>query len=378
MFPMKFLRMALAIALLLPAASGWADDGATESNLKVSGFLSVVGGNVIGGKLDGNYSGTPQINGANCPCYTADWSNGGVYDNNFSLKPESHAGIQATYSFNQTVNFTGQVVTRATDATPNVQWAYLGVKLSDDWDLHLGRQRIPLYYYSPFQDIGTAYPWVSPPPELYGWEATNYNGASLRYRTSVGDNNIAASVFAGQERVSDSLYYRLYYNSDTVVTWKSLVGADVEVNNGPLTVRAVYLQAKARDVNDAYAIDSTANLKAYGVAANLDMDKWFVLTEFTRLSRDYGNYTETSPAFTVGAGVRLGKWTPFLNFASYIDQTSNIDLYAPQSYRRSSFTLRYDVDASSDVKAQVDHNVDATDNYGGTVNVFRISYDRVF
>ena len=53
----------------------------------------------------------------------------------------------------------------------------------------VGRKRIPLYYYSDFQDIGLSYPWVSPPPELYGWEVTNYNGGSLRYNDSFGDTN---------------------------------------------------------------------------------------------------------------------------------------------------------------------------------------------
>ena len=41
-------------------------------------------------------------------------------------------------------------------------------------------------------------------------------------------------------------------------------------------------------------------------------------------------------------------------------------------------TVRYDIDAKSAVKVQLDRNQDVTNNYGGNVNVFRIAYDRLF
>jgi len=68
--------------------------GTGEAKLKVSGFVSIVGGQVLDGKLDSNYSGLDPINGLACPCYIADWSNAGLYNKDFSLTPESRAGIQ--------------------------------------------------------------------------------------------------------------------------------------------------------------------------------------------------------------------------------------------------------------------------------------------
>lgn len=353
----------------------------TSSNFQFSGFLSVIGGSTSNGSLGPNYVGPAQLNGITCPCYTADWSNAGIYGSNFSLKPESHAGAQLQYNFSPNLNFVGQVVVRGEDTNPNISWAYFNYKLDDHFEVHVGRQRIPLYYYSPFQDVGFAYPWVEVPPELYGWDATNYDGASLRYTNSYGNTNVTASVFAGQEKVGNSAYYLLNYSGDTDVSWKRIVGADAEVNNGPLTVRLVYLQSKVTVSNNANAVYSEADLKAYGMAVNLDFDSWFVLSEVTSLSRHYTTapvYSYSAPASTIGAGLRLGKWTPFVNYAIYTEHSSNLADYIPTAYKRASLTLRYDIDSVSDVKAQIDRNWDTTATWGGNVNVMRVSYDRVF
>ena len=346
-----------------------------SSDFKVTGFVSLVGGKVI----SGDPNGVP-IASEKCPCYTADWGNAGVYRDNFSLKPESRAGIQLNYKPTADLSLVGQIVVRGTDSTPNVQWAYGGYKFDKNWELQVGRKRIPLYYYSDFQDIGLSYPWVSTPPELYGWEVTNYNGASLRYNNSFGDTNVSASLFAGSETVKDPLYLSLYSQGKSEVSWKKLIGGDVEFNRGSFTIRGVYVQADARSQQFSLDIDDTAKLTAYGVAANLDLDQWFILTEFTQLKRDFKayGYNYKAPAFTLGAGVHLGEWTPFLNYAQYKETSSDESLYAPQSYKRLSLTLKYDIDASSAVKAQVDRHTDITKNFGGNATVFRLSYDRVF
>jgi predicted porin len=375
------LRSAGALALVLscmtPAA--YADEADSTSALKVSGFLSIVGGKILGATVPADYAGPTTIDGHDCPCYTADWGNAGVYRQRFSLAPESRAGIQGKYTLSPEVNFVGQVVVRGSDSTPNIQWAYASYAPSRNWEFQLGRKRIPLYFYSDFQDIGASFPWITVPPELYGWEATNYNGASARYKTSVGETNFSASLFTGRETVKDALYMRLYYDSKTKVTWSRLAGGDVEMTRGPLTLRAVYMQTTVRSVNGIEDLDDTAKLKAYGVAANLDLEDWFVLSELTQLTRDFdAGYRVTAPAMTIGAGYHYGAWTPFLNYARYTERTSDLDIYAPQSYRRTSFTLRYDIDARSAVKGQIDRARDVTRNFGGDTTVLRFSYDRLF
>ena len=374
----KPVALLLAVAGMALASNSHAQDADQPSALKLSGFVSIVGGR-ISGSLPDDYAGPTTIDGNVCPCYTADWGNAGVYREKFSLGPESRAGIQARYTINPQLNLVGQVVIRGSDPTPNIQWAYASFSPSKNLEFQLGRKRIPLYFYSDFQDIGASYPWITVPPELYGWEATNYNGASVRYKSTIGDTNLSVSFFTGKETVKDSLYQKLYYEGRTKVTWNKLVGGDVELSRGPLTVRGVYMQTTVRSVNTVVDLDDTARLKAYGVAANLDLDNWFVLTELTQLTRDFdAGYRVTAPAFTVGAGYHFGAWTPFLNYASYKERTDDLSAYAPQSFKRASLTLRYDLDARSAVKGQVDRHKDVTHNFGGDVTILRLSYDRLF
>lgn len=366
---------------LLASIPVQAEEAAADSKFKLSGYVSIVGGKTINGTLDADYSGPLSIRNTQCPCYVADWSNAGIYGDQFTLRPESRIGLQGKYTLNDQAGFTVQLVSRGTKVAPDLAWAFASYKLDQNFEVYLGRKRIPLYYYSDFQDIGVAYPWVSPPPELYGWEATNYNGASLRYNRSIGDTSLTASVFAGQEKINNSKYQSIYYPvGRTQVRWNDIVGGDVEVNHGPLTLRAVLMGANVSTVNknQANPVDSQATLRAYGLAANLDMDKWFVLSEFTQLSRKYSDYKVTDPALTVGAGIRFGKWTPFINYARFKERTNNSDLYQVGNYHRRSGSVRYDLSSGSSIKTQIDRNVDDSNVLGGHSTVLRISYDRVF
>lgn len=375
-------RNLLVSSLFLACVAGpaAADDGASaaDSRFELSGFTSIVAGRTFNASLGEDYGGPSQMGGRDCPCYIADWTNAGVYENKWSLAPESRVGLQAKYKITPDLNVVAQVTARGTDARPDLQWAYASYAVTGKLEFQAGRKRIPLYYYSDFQDIGTAYPWIGTPPELYGWEATNYNGASLRYRERIKGVSLTGSVFGGKETVKEAPYYKLFSDGDTKIVWNKLLGADLEAVHGPVTARAVYVQAETSATNPVAEIDEKADLSAYGLAVNVDFDDWFVLSEVTHLTRKYAAYRFDAPAFTLGAGYRFGQWTPFVNFARYREKSTDLEWYQPSSYERASLTLRYDFDARSSAKVQLDRNRDITHNFGGTSNIVRVAYERLF
>ena len=371
------------IAAMATAANvAMADDFSLPNDLKISGFTRITAGKVVSGSgLDGAYSGSYSINGVTCPCYTADWANGGVYGHDLTLSPESIAGIQANYSLTSNTNVVGQAVYYAATGKAELTWAYLTHKLNPNWEVSLGRKRIPLYYYSDSQDISLSYPWISPTPELYGWEATNYNGASIRFNKEIAGIGVNASVFLGNEKVSDSPYYKLNYTGDTTVHWDGIRGADLELSKGAATLRGIYMRADTHATNSSVSLNDSAAMEAYGVALNVDYESWFILSEVAQQKRVFSGinpYSYRAPAYSAGVGMRFGKWTPFINYADYSEHSSDLSLYTPQSYRRTSLTMRYDFNSSSAIKAQIDRNIDATQNFGGNTSVFRLSYDKVF
>jgi hypothetical protein len=363
----------LLVVACLAAPQAQASDG--FPSVKFSGFASIVGGKIANDPLPG-YSPDPALT---APIYIADWSNWGTYSKSFSFKPESRAGAQAVVSFTEDLRFTGQVVVRTVDPGLDLTWAYLSYNLTPDFEIQVGRKRIPLYYYSDFQDIGLSYPWVSTPPEVYGWDATNYNGASLRYKTSLGGASLSASLFGGKETVKESRYMHSAGQTKTDVNWNDIRGGDLEVTKGWLTLRGVYLSANP-EYNDR--LDPANNYKqkmtAYGLAANADFGEVFVLTEFAQNNRTTEGFETKAPCYTAGVGYRIGKWTPFLNFSVYKEITTDPS-YAPVNYKRPSLTLRYDLTSNSAIKVQLDRYLEFNNTaYTTDSTVFRISFDVVF
>lgn len=345
---------------------------------RLSGFMSLVYGGVLDGSLDRPLTKNPGIP---CPCYVTDWSNGGIYSKKFSFEPNSRIGVQGTLSFNPQWSVTSQITSRGTVPKPEVQWAYVSYQ-GEEFELQVGRKRIPLYFYSDYQDVGIAYPWISPLPDLYGWDATNYNGASLRYRGSVGGASLVTSIFGGAEEVKDNQYHR-FNNTQAVDTkWKNIVGADIELSRDWWTVRAVYLQSRNEDYYRESGVRDRNDMKAYGLAFNADFDDWFILSEVGENVRDYLDYDPvtkvSAPAYSVGVGARLGNWTPFLTVGQYREKTSDPSQWNVTRWKTYSLALRYDISPSAAFKAEVIVNDDDSVDFTGDATVFRVAYDLVF
>lgn len=350
-------------------------------DLQFSGFLSLVGGRVLNGSLHGPMPDNADVH---CPCYVADWANFGTYDGFFSFGAESRVGLQGVATLTDRLSLTAQVTARPTQHQAELQWAYASFILSPNWDLQIGRKRIPLYFYSDFQDVGVSYPWVGLPPEIYGWEATNYNGASLRHRTAWGDVYVNTSVFAGNEQVKDSRYWLSYGQRHTDVNWQNLLGADVELSKDGWTVRAMAMKGSTAFADkDDPANDASEDLRAYGLAVNADWNRWFVLTEIATNIRynktgPLAGLTLSVPAASVGVGYRSGPWTTFLNYAQYQELSSDTDILPSYDYRHTSLTFKYELTSRSALKTQFDRYWEPGLPYSGDATVWRVSYDRTF
>jgi len=273
------------------------------------------------------------------------------------------------------------VTDRADESAPQLSWAFFTYAFAPNWELTVGRKRIPLYYYSNFQDVGIAYPWVSPPPELYGWEVTNYNGVSLRYSNSIAGYRTTSSVFTGSETVLNNPYYLSGSQDSINASWKNMIGADTEWTRDWFTARAVYLVANASTDDITAGATTLARVHTYGLALNADFDDWFVLSEFTADDRTYStNYYVNAPAYSVGAGYRYGAWTPFLNYGWYYENTNDMTQYpTPVRFNRTSLTVRYDFNSSTALKLQLDsYREAAISNLTGNSRLIRIAFDKTF
>ena len=105
------------------------------------------------------------------------------YTDEISLGEDSLLGLRSSYSFNDDFKLVAQLIAHSSDTRDSgIQWLYLDYQITPAFSLKLGRQRLPLYTYSDFIDVGFAYPWITPPIANYSNEIfTEFDGLTGRY-----------------------------------------------------------------------------------------------------------------------------------------------------------------------------------------------------
>jgi hypothetical protein len=375
-------RPFLPSCLLAMAAATAAVPASADEDFSISGFASVVAGKVLGGDRQTPYFQNP------CPCFIADYGHGTIYGPGWTVKQESKVGIQGSYTFTPTLSATAQVVGRGVDGVKaDLEWAYLSYDASPSWTVQIGRKRLPIYYYSDFQDVGYAYTWVRPPTDIYGWEIVNYDGINATYRGDWGGWAAKSNLFAGREDTRNNLYQRLYYDTPQSVAWTHIRGGDLVLSRNWLTTRLTYIQSDVVQWDQSTgtrvtpapdSAKSAEHQRIYGASANADIGNWFVRSEYSVFDRS--SYSYKSRAYMLGAGLRWGDFTPMLTQTQYRET----NLFTPdqiQHDRGWSATLRYELNGSTALKMQVDRFKDLSGpglDFVGNSRLVSISLDTVF
>lgn len=350
-----------------------------------SGFGNITAGKVF--SSSGLEVGFPDNTRWRCPCYIADYSHGSVYESRWSFAPESRFGLQGIATVNDALSFTGQLMARtaAQKSELVVEQAYLSYNLSPKWTVQAGRKRLPLFFYSDFQDVAFAYNWTRVPPDVYGWPVVNYNGVNLAFRDDIGGWAVKSSVYFGSEHAKKAPISKLNDPSRVDVEWENMYGVDLEVNRDWFTVRASVNKSKQRRLRlGPNGMEQFSPDISYGkyspqtyssLSMNVDKDDLVVRSEFSKIdqSSQRGSYS----GYLVGAGYRFGKILPMVTVSRFNSFGGNG--VAQEVDRNISLTLRYQVNDSSFLKVQVDRSrwdfLNGTDN---TRKLVTISYDFTF
>jgi hypothetical protein len=363
---------------------------ANFDNVTFNGFGSIIATKVLSGD-NNDYFEEYYLTQKECPCFITDYYTGGLVteDDGFILKNESKIGLQMRVDMTDELSFTTQLVARTIKNELSLEWAYLTYQYNENWSLQVGRKRIPMYYFSTFQDVGLAYTWVRPPQALYGWEASNYNGANISYSTNIGDIIILASAFTGSEVVTEGGYNTLYTEDLSAIDdskWDNLKGFDVEISYEWFNARFVYQTSEnytSSKLDGIYNFSgSPADQRVLGLAINGDFDTWFFHLEKSENQRETKEDDKLvkAPVSMVSLGYRMGKWTPFISWSKYSEKSDSPNYQGEKErFITKSFTLRYDVNSQNALKVQIESFDDESEyDFVGDTDVLSISYDFVF
>ncbi|MGB7649634.1 MAG: hypothetical protein WBL62_00355 [Gallionella sp.] len=369
-----------------------------EFSFAGSGFLTLGVGHMMSGTRG-------KVLDKNCPCLVADYAQNAIYDGGAGLQfaPDSKLGLQGTMTLpNPNFSLTAQAVARGSlNGNINLEWLYGSYQLNDATTVQVGRKRLPMFYYSDSQDIGFALPWTHLPPQMYGWEAVNYNGISLQHRAQVGGWDVLAGALAGNEHVKDSGYWQAYGGqaSQTNVQWKNIVGANVQLTHDWFETRLSYIQSDTERQNingvwdaatqrlvaspDAFLHGLRTQQKIYTAAFSADFADWLVQTELLYIDRPGASFKDH--ANRLGVTRRFNSWEVSGSVAEYHGQAviaQGGDPQGQESHINQSLTTRYFLSPQSDVKAQIEHQRDRgginwQPKYGNAT-LLTLAYDRIF
>jgi len=272
-----------------------------------------------------NFNGFASVGGG---YYSAEDTASGYqgYDQDtFTADPAIRFGLQVSAPINDKVMATGQLLAKGDDNYQvESEWAYLTYAANDDWDVRVGRLRSPFFPYSDFLDVGYAYPWITPPAEIYRFLFTTVEGIDTLYRGYVSGWDYTLQGYYG--RLTDDT--RLA-GEDVELDLQDFAGVNITLTRDWLTLRASYNRAEA-------SIETPSSLETalldplrtagfggvaddlevqeedpsfWGVSALVDYEDWLFTTEYTELLAGDQSLISDDQAWYVLVGRRINEFT---------------------------------------------------------------------
>ena len=339
-------------AAMLHAASAQAGDS-DASMFSVSGFGSLGVVHSSESSADFNHSFT-QANGAG-------------YSRSWSPDVDSRLGAQVSANFSDRLSAVVQLISEQQwdgSFTPIVEWANMKYAFTPDFSVRIGRIALPTTLLSESSKVAYTFPWVRPPVEVNRlMPVTNSDGVDATYRFRFGQIKHSVTAHYGSNKVKAPDGSATGSSSDG----RDLVGLGDTMTNGAITLHFGYLQGRVL----LWKLFSVPALSALAKerftittgSASYDPGNWFVTAEALRktlpLSGDqFGWY--------VSAGPRIGKFTPYLNYAVQ-KQLSQPGLLKPGGHKAATAGIRVDMMENIDFKLQYERVRNDMGNTGALV-----------
>jgi hypothetical protein len=337
--PYELYAMVLVAALWSPARvrAADADPGSAMFSLHGFGTLGVVESDA----RDADFVGSVfQPNGAG---YTQTWAPG----------VDSKVGLQVGAQFTEQLSAIVQVVSQHIyDNTwrPQLEWANLKYQIAPDFSIRAGRSVAAAFLLSDTSLVGYTYPWIRPPPEIYGeLPVSNQDGLAANYHLHGGPVEQTLSVAYGQTRLkikgggevaarkflqaSDalelgSLTFRIGYTSlratSDIPTLDPLFAGFSQFGAFASSVgfSAAGAQASALGASYAWRESSAYAFSMATVGLSYDPGDWLLMSEWARTASD--GLLQSSTAWYLMGGYRFGKFTPYLTIG-HVRSARNVD-----------------------------------------------------
>lgn len=255
--------------------------------------------------------------------------------------------------------------------------AHVNYNFNDDQKVLYGKIRLPVYLISDYQQVGSLYPWINPPEEVYKIAPLEDIGANNTFFGISFEGNLFQSKKAGQLR------YRLYSGGSERVSEKqnatgsievkikNLSGSVLEYSYGDFELKASYLNIASEGERFDYDLDAYLSSQAFrteysalGFKYETDYSLW--MSEYSKVKGDTKEINELVSYYLMG-GIYLNdnKVLVHATFSEVSDTTkSNRDL----GQATMAYGLNLNLDLSTILKLEFKKvkvkNTEKTDGSG--------------
>jgi hypothetical protein len=244
------------------------------------------------------FSGFARIVGGYLDEKNATYEN---YSNSLSFSQQSLLAIQADVTVTETLSLSGQLLAHSSDKRDSgLEWLYLTYEPHSDWRFKVGKLRTPFFRYTDVIDVGFAYPWISPPKQVYsGFLFSNYEGISGTYKFNMSEINFDIEGYYG---TYSGEFSRAGESIDIDVN--EIKGLILTLNRGNFTARTSVIKSSDfyadfpgfndfADILERAGFPENAeslrfNGSATGYQANINYDTldYFVAAEIVKIKSD--------------------------------------------------------------------------------------------
>ena len=266
----------------------------------------------------------------------------GYTTSDLTFDPDSLVGVQASVQANDKASVTVQLVSRgAEEWNTEVDWAYVRYQFTDELAGRVGRIRVPFYLYSDFITVGYAYPWITPPSEVYSIPFSNVNGADVVFQHALGSVDMLLQGYVGSEKFTfrqpsplagNEGETRNQFGLISEFSWRAFKfryayhAADVygDTTGTPLATLVTGLNAFGQtETADNFSYDRK-NVDFHDMAVQYDNGSLVLIAENIILSGHDEAPTPVNKGYFAMAGYRFGTVMPMVTWSSRNDEESDL------------------------------------------------------
>lgn len=316
--------------------------------------------NTIAGEID--ITGYTSLIGAKTDAENATYMNDYASDH-IDFNHHSLLGLQLNTEVIDNLELSVSLIGRGKeDFKAEFSWFYATYTITDNSSLRFGRLKVPIYMVSNYIDIGHAYPWVTPPEEVYSINVIDSNdGLEYIFESDLFGSIFLFNTYVGSDKNDQYLapsYINDGVNTGTVV-YKTgdkikfeahdIFGAEISFATDYVTLRASHNQAII-DSDELGIASSRMSFGGFGII--VDVANFILYAEAVhRFSTDsmQAAFPDQNSNY-VTLGYKISKVMPYITYAT-IDKGKKKTKYGLVQ-ESTSLGFRYDVNAKMAIKFQ--------------------------